>query len=56
MDNRKIDLTTKDRRTEAPSNIARIELNDHELSKVSGGSLYSHCVTGKHIAAAKITC
>jgi hypothetical protein len=57
MDNRKIDLTKTDRRIEAPSNIAKIALNDAELSKVSGGtSLYSHCVTGKHIATGTITC
>lgn len=56
MDNRKIDLARNDRRTEAPFNIAKIELNDDELSKVSGGSLYSACVTGKHIKVGRITC
>jgi bacteriocin-like protein len=57
MDNRKIDLASKDQRTEAPSHVARIELNDDELSKVSGGSnLYQACVTGKHITTGRITC
>ena len=56
MDNRKIDLAEKGRRAEAPSNIAKTELNDDELSKVSGGALYSACVTGKHIMTGTITC
>jgi hypothetical protein len=57
MDNRKIDLANKDRRAEGSSNIAKVELNDGELSKVSGGtSLYSACVTGKHIKVARIVC
>jgi bacteriocin-like protein len=58
MDNSKVDLGKNDRRVDGLSNPVRTELNNEELSNVSGGgvSLYSACVTGKHIKAGTITC
>jgi bacteriocin-like protein len=58
MDTSKIDLGKTDRRVDDLSNHVGTELNNEELSKVSGGgvSLYSACVTGKHIKEGKITC
>jgi bacteriocin-like protein len=42
---------TPDTLTEPSSKDRKIELNEEELSRVSGGA----CVTGKHIAKASIT-
>ena len=47
----KISSATPDTLTEPSSNDGKIELNEEELSRVSGGV----CATGKHITKDSIT-
>ena len=62
MANKKIDLGKKQNPAEASLNAANIELNEEELSRVSGGKpgsggsskLFEACATGQHIKEVKI--
>jgi len=62
MANKKIDLEKKQNPAEASLNAANIELNEEELSRVSGGKpgsggsskLFGACATGQHIKEVKI--
>jgi bacteriocin-like protein len=62
MDNRKAGVDKKQKLAEASTNTIKMELNDEELSQVSGGSpdrsstkLFEACATGTHIKEGKIT-
>lgn len=55
MDNSKIDLKKKDKRTERLPAHVNAELNEEELSNASGGNLASACAKGVHFKDAKLT-